>query len=50
MNGRTNLPIKKWKGEAAQLTAEKNRLYQDFYKPDKLQFVQLALTSSACNN
>jgi len=32
MNGRTNLPIKKWKAEAAQLTAEKNRLYQDFYK------------------
>jgi len=32
MNGRTNLPIKKWKVEAAQLTAEKNQLYQDFYK------------------
>ena len=32
MNGRTNLPIKKWKAEAAQLAAEKNRLYQDFYK------------------
>jgi len=32
MNGHTSLPIKTWKAEVAQLTAEKNRLYQDFYK------------------
>ena len=31
MNGRTSLPIKKWKDEAAQLTKDKDILYIKMY-------------------
>ena len=32
MNGKTTLPIKAWKSEAARLTAEKDKLYGEFYR------------------
>jgi hypothetical protein len=32
MNGNSTLPIKAWKSEAERLTAEKDTLYQEFYR------------------
>jgi len=32
MNGKTSLPIKAWKSEAARLTIEKDNLHGEFYR------------------
>jgi hypothetical protein len=34
MNGRTELPIKKWKAELETLTAEKNTFCDEYYQLD----------------